>query len=60
LEKPISGGMQITEAIDLDINREELSEESCPFCGARMERLFQGRELIAERCIQCAYARWME
>ncbi|MFP4170478.1 MAG: hypothetical protein ACLFUV_05615 [Methanomassiliicoccales archaeon] len=36
----------------------QLSEESCPFCGARTEKLYLDDELVAERCIQCAYAFW--
>jgi len=44
--------------MEIQIDREELSEESCPFCGARTEKLYQDEELVAQRCIECAYADW--
>jgi len=45
--------------MEVQVDREELSDESCPFCGARTEKLFQDEKLVAERCIQCAYANWI-
>ncbi|MFP4545318.1 MAG: hypothetical protein ACLFPN_00540 [Methanomassiliicoccales archaeon] len=33
----------------------QLSDESCPFCGARTEKLYLDHELVAVRCIECAY-----
>jgi len=38
--------------------REQLSEESCPFCGARTEKVYREEMMVAQRCIQCAFAEW--
>lgn len=51
-------GIKMAACLEIIKIREELSDESCPFCGARTEKLYEADALVATRCIQCAYANW--